>query len=124
MKPELEDQLSEYLSHQKSLDLSGSLRRFQDWTLAHDAEDKERHAEIMGSLKGHSLRIGALEKDADKLEDRADQSGSWQMQKAEADALVARANANWWRDKTMTIMVGLVMLVLGGAGTMLFGFRK
>ncbi len=124
MKPDLEAQLAEYLTHQKTLDLTGSLRRFQDWTLNHDHEDKERHAEIMGSLKGHSLRIGALEDAAEHLGERADQSGSWQMQKAEADALIARANANWWRDKTVTIVVGLVMLVLGGASTLLFGFKK
>lgn len=115
MSPDIEEQLLEYLKEQKASDLSRTMKTIADWTQTHTKEDEVKHAEIMGAMRGHSLRIGALERNDDKIDRRLEQSGSWQIEAEQAKAMAAKSVANWWRDKTVTVIVGLVMLMLGGA---------
>lgn len=119
MNDDTERQLLEYLREQKVADVSGAVRSIADWTQQHAKDDAVRHEELRGEMRGHSLRIGALEKNDEKLDDRLEKSGSWQMESERARAIVATAHAAWWKDKALAIVVGLVMLALGTVGTIL-----
>ncbi len=120
MGPEIERELVEYLKAQKEADVGATLKRIFDWTQEHSIEDKVRHAEITGALRGHSLRISALEKNDDHIRDELSKSGSWQLEAEHAKLLEERKAGAWWKEKAITIVVGLVMLILGGASTILF----
>ncbi len=120
MNDDTEKQLLEYLHAQRVADVAGTMRTIANWTTTHEAKDDVRHEEIKGALRGHSLRINALEKNDEKHDDKLEQSGSWQVEAVKARAIIAEEQSKWWREKTLTVIVGLVMAILGGAGTYLF----
>ena len=120
MKDDTETLLLEYLQAARESDIAGTLKHVANWTTSHEAKDDLRHEEIKGALRGHSLRIGTLEKNDDKIDERLDQSGSWQVEAVKARAIMAEESSKWWKEKAITVIVGLVMLILGGAGTFLF----
>jgi hypothetical protein len=114
MTDDTEKQLLTFLHEQRTSDISGTLKTIVNWTTSHEAKDDIRHEELRGDIRGHSLRIGVLEKTDEKHEERLDQSGSWQVDAVKARAMLAEANASSWRTHAVTIIVGLVMLILGG----------
>jgi hypothetical protein len=121
LKPEVERELLDYLKASKEADIGNTLRRLADWTQEHSAEDKVRHAEIMGQLRGHSLRIGELERATEK-------SGSWQAEAEQARLIEARQHAQalegrikFWKDKLIAAGAAILMLV---AGTLVGHFFK
>lgn len=120
MNDETERQLLEYLHEQRVSDVAGTMRTIANWTTSHEAKDDLRHEELKGVLRGHSLRIGSLEKNDEKIDDRLDQSGSWQVEAVKARALSAEASSTWWKEKAITVIVGLVMLLLGGVVSFFF----
>ncbi len=79
MTPEAEKLLMDYIRDQRTADIAGALRKIFDQFHEHESKDEVRHVEVLGELRGHSLRIGALERESNKLEDKLDQSGSWQL---------------------------------------------
>ncbi len=120
MNDDTEKQLLEYLREQRVADVAGTMRTIANWTTTHEAKDDVRHEEIKGALRGHSLRITALEKNDDRIDDRLERSGSWQIESEQAKAIVAAKEATWWKDKAITVLVGVVMLGLGGVVSFLF----
>ena len=110
MKDDTEKLLRDFLDAQQKADVGSALRHLADTVTRHDADDKTRHAELLGELKGHSLRIGALEKNDDKLEDRMERSGSWDREAIQAQALVARDDANWWKRNWISMVAALVAI--------------
>lgn len=120
MSPDAEQKILAYLHEQREQDIGTTLKHIANWTTAHEAKDDVRHAELRGDMKGHSLRIGALEAADAAQDDKLDRSGSWQIEAEQAKASAAAAAATWWKDKAITIIVGLVMLILGGSATLLF----
>ncbi len=121
MSPEAEHALMEYLREQKVADVAGSVRGIFEWTQTHAHADELRHAEIVGALRGHSLRIGRLEENDEKIDTRLEKSGSWQIEAEQAKAMAASKSAEWWKDKVTTFVVGVVMLIAGGGLTWLLG---
>lgn len=120
MSPEAEEELLDLLREQRSADISGTLLKLMNWTQEHAHDNAIKHEEIRGALRGHSLRIGALEKNDDRIGSRLDQSGSWQAEAEKARAIMYASEAKWWKDKALTIIVGLVMLLLGGSASLFF----
>ncbi len=120
MKPDVEGELMRFLQAQKIADVAGTLKTIADWTLVHEKDDALRHAEIRGELRGYSLRIGALEKNDEKIDKELEKSGSWQLEAEQAKHIMAANSATWWKEKAITVIVGLVMLLLGGVVTILF----
>jgi hypothetical protein len=120
MKDDTERKLLAYLHEQRTADVAGTLKTIANWTTTHESKDDLRHEELRGEMRGHSLRIGSLEKADDEQDDKLNQSGAWQVEAEQAKAIVAAKEATWWKDKAITIIVGLVMLILGGAGALLF----
>ncbi len=118
MRPEVEQELIDFLREQRVADVSGTLVKLMNWTQEHARENAVNHEEIKGTLRGHSLRLGALEKNDDRIDTRLEQSGSWQLEAEHAKALAHAMSAVWWKDKTVTIIVGLVMLILGGSASL------
>lgn len=116
MSPEIEAELRDYLRAQREADVKGSLDRLADLFVQHDADDKVRHSELKGDIKGLSLRVGALERSDEKLEKRVEQSGSWDREALEAEVIRARESQNWWRQQGWKWIVGalaaLAMLAL------------
>lgn len=119
MKDDTEAKLLEYLDEAKKSDVMGTLRTIASAQITHESKDEVRHEEIKGELRGHSLRIGSLEKDIDKTENKLEQSGSWQLEAERSKAIVSDKEATWWKEKAITVIVGLVMLLLGGVVTFL-----
>ena len=70
----VDEELLAFIQEQRSVDLIGEVRRIADLFMRHDAEDKERHRELKGEIKGLSLRVGELERKSDKQESRLDDS--------------------------------------------------
>jgi len=120
MTDDTERQLLEYLHEQRTSDISGTLKTIVNWTTSHEAKDDVRHQELVGDLRGLSLRVGAVEKDLDRTDDRLDQSGAWQVEVVKARAILAETSASTWRGHTVTVVVGLVMLAVGGVASLLF----
>ncbi len=120
MSPEAERELLDYLRASQKHDVGKTLQRIADWTIEHSKEDAVRHEEIRGTLRGHSLRIGALEKNDDKIDTRFEQSGSWQLEAEKAKVIAEKSATLWWKEKAITIIVGLVMLLLGGSASLFF----
>lgn len=117
MSPDIETELREYLRSQREADAVGTQRRLADWAIQHDADDKIRHTELLGEVRnvatelrgdfrGLSLRVGRLEKSDEKLEDRIDRSGSWDLEAAQAQAKIANDSHNWWKRQGVTWLVG------------------
>ncbi len=108
-----ESEILEWVRTQKTADVSGSLKTLVTWTQQHELRHADFESATRGEVRGISLRVGALEKETDKAVRKIEASGSWDLQ-------AARATASWWRDKVTTILVGIAMLVIGGAVTAAF----
>ncbi len=120
MKDETEKELLTYLHEQRVVDISGSLRTIVNQMQLHEHKDDLRHEEVKGICRGLSLRVGEVEKDTEKVDERLEKSGNWQIEAEQARAIAASNAATWWKEKAITIIVGLVMLVLGGGATLIF----
>lgn len=118
----IEDELREYLRHSQELDLGRTLericedqRKFFERLVAHDAEDKERHAELRGDLKGLSLRVGSLEKSDSKLEKDLDDSKRWRIELAEGKGRETSEQLQWIRRNWLpTVMLIVTWLTSTG----------
>ena len=110
MSPEAEQEILLFLRSQRDADIAGSLRKIADWSMAHEVKDAERHMEIVGALKGHSLRLGELERDRDKIEKDLDDTGRHQV-------LDLQERSKWsGRFIATTIVTAVVALVSGVVG--------
>lgn len=110
---ELKRLLIANIAAQKESDISGTLRHIADNSAEHEVKDEGRHQEVLGVLKGHSLRIGAVERITDKLEDKWDATGSHQM-------MDARERSAWASRFIITSLVGIAIAVMSAVATVLF----
>lgn len=76
---ELKRLLIASIAAQEKADTSVALRHIADNFAEHEVKDEGRHQEVLGALKGHSLRVSAVEKITDKLDDKWDATGSHQI---------------------------------------------
>ena len=106
-----EAMLRAYLEDQRKADLGTAVKHLADWGTRHDADDKVRHTELLGEIRGLSLRVGALERNDDKIEDRLERSGSWDREALQAQALTARDDANWWKRNWLSMVATVVAIV-------------
>lgn len=114
----IEEELREYLREQKEADIKGSLDRLADLFMRHDAEDKQRHEELRGDVRGMSLRVGQLERYAERTETRLkylegrtdknerdiDESGRWILR--DQDSALTRA-----RERPFKIVAVIASLI-------------
>jgi hypothetical protein len=121
MSPDIEEELREYLRAQKEADATGAMKRMADWCVKHDTDDKVRHeelshlvretrSELHHEIRGVSLRVGVLEKSGEKLEDRVDQSGSWEREALQAQLHIAR-QGSWFLRNWPSVVSALVAVV-------------
>jgi hypothetical protein len=114
VKDETENQLLAYLHEQRVADVAGTIKHIANWTTSHEAKDDVRHEEIKGALRGHSLRLGALEKNDEKIDDALEKSGSWQMESVKAQSITAQETAKWWRDRVLAATGAILMAIFVG----------
>ncbi len=132
--PKLDERLLAFLIAHETANRAGytpeamhqSLRTIADRQVAHENKDEERFMELLGAQRGHSLRIGVLERDVNKIGDEVEDTGkfhieSLEKQLEEKKALLAKVhdettgNQTFWRRQWAMWLVALVMLLLGGA---------
>lgn len=117
MKPEIDDLVREFIEEQRRADAIGTQKRLADWAIQHDADDKVRHSEMLaevrnvtselrGDVRGLSLRVGVLERSDEKLEDKIERSGSWDIEALQAQAHQARESHTWLRRQGLMWFVG------------------
>lgn len=105
MSPSAEAEILAFLREQREADLTGTLRKLADLYVAHELKDTERHAEVLGTLKGHSLRIGELEKDTGKLERGLDDTGRYRMEQL-------HESSRWGKRFIISTMVAIVIAIV------------
>lgn len=117
MNPDIERELRDYLRAQKESDAIGTQKRLADWAIQHDADDKVRHTEVLGEvrsmaselrgdIRGLSLRVGKLEKSDEKLEDKLEQSGSWEREALQAQVHKAHESGTWMKRQGLAWLIG------------------
>lgn len=114
---DIEEELREFMREQREAEVGATLRHLTDTITAHDADDKVRHVELQGEIRGLSLRVGALEKNDEqlakrdeKLEERLEKSGSWDREALQAQAITARDDANWWKRNWLSMLATIVAI--------------
>lgn len=107
MNDETERLLREFLAEQRQADIKGTLDRLADLYIQHDADDKVRHAELQGDIRGLSIRVGRLEKNDEKLEADVEKSGSWHIESLKEQ----RENAQFWNRHWPSIVSAVVAVV-------------
>lgn len=75
MKSEIEDIIRQFIDEQRRVDMGGSLRKIFDAFNEHESKDEQRHTEVMSQYKSLSYRVGSLESDRDKIEDKLEATG-------------------------------------------------
>lgn len=75
-KSELDARLARFLNDQEENPPQTILKRIADNQLTHEKLDQDRHAEVKGLLQDHGLRIANLERRADRLEDREEDTAT------------------------------------------------
>lgn len=75
-KSELDARLARFLNDQEENPPQTILKRIADNQLAHEKLDQDRHLEVKGLLSDHGLRIASLERRADRLEDREEDTAT------------------------------------------------
>lgn len=113
MSPDLEEQLREYMRDMRVADVVGTMRSIQGQLVDHERRDEVRHTEVMGHIKGHSLRIGALEKKDEELRD-SDKDLARQLENT----------GNWSREQLVTEkrkLEGLLWKLLFAIGGAMLG---
>lgn len=119
MSPDVERELIHFLAEQRAADFRGEFRkvgesvdRLRDLMLEHAAEDREHFAELRGDDRGLSLRVGALEKSGEKLEDKVEESDRWNIEELQKQTEQHRESAEWMRRNWLPLAVGVVCLSL------------
>lgn len=113
MPHDIEDDLRAYLRKQRDTDVAGKLEQLFVAYMEHDKKDVQRHEELVGIIRGHSLRIGELEKDAGTFEAELANTGKIQ--------LIELKEKNQWRDRlVVTVLIGVfVSAFSGGIGVLI-----
>lgn len=120
---DIETELRTFLREQREADTAGLLRRIWDQLNQHEKDDERRHAELHGDLRGLSLRVGALEKDNAKFEDKLEDTGKIQIDKLQKEIekrdkeLEKRDKektdkTTWWSQQKTLFVIALVLLSL------------
>lgn len=98
-----------------------SLRAISNRQLEMDASFKESIAEIKGDMRGHSLRIGELEKDNDKVAAEIGNTSKYRMESLSLALAEQRAAASWWKQHMVKVASAVVVSILLAAGGVIFG---
>lgn len=107
----LDQELRDFLRDQREADIKGTLQRLTDMVMQNRADDLAWRQEIKGDLRGHSLRIGALERRAERHEDRLDSSASWIIEDVSQKRRGAEEKLQWLRRNAVTIVLGVIAAV-------------
>lgn len=129
MKKETEDRLVEFLQQQADVDVAGTLKSVVEKLTFHEKEDQDRHLAILSKLGSHdyrlstleqdrtilkearsihSLRVGRLEHEQEKVEEKLEVTGSYYVEDL-------KKRNGFWKDNSAKLGFG----ALGAAVTAL-----
>jgi hypothetical protein len=127
----IEEEIREYLREHKALDLRSTLekisedqRRLFEKYMSHDAEDRERHAETMGDLKGISLRVLKLEEADKELSKDIDDSRRWHIESLEKGGERQHQQLTWIRQNWFLVAGGALAWLVSTAVAIVALFKK
>lgn len=113
---DIEDELRDYLRAQRDADIVGTLRHITNQLNQHEKDDERRHGDLHGEIRGLSLRVGALERSDEKIEDRLEKSGSWEREALQAQLASKRDDLNWIRRNWLSVTIAFAALLASVVG--------
>lgn len=106
--PTTEEELLRFIREQRDDRVGERLRELFEAYMEHDKKDVERHEELVGTIKGHSLRIAQLEKDSGTFEA--------ELSHAEKTKITELTQREEWRRRFFaTTIVGVGISIISGA---------
>lgn len=110
---DLEEDLRAYLRDAREANVAHRLSQLLEAYQEHDKMDVKRHEELVGEMRGHSLRIGELEKDAGIFGAELSATSKNQIEELK--------EAHRWKDRlVLTVVVGVVVSAFsGGIGALI-----
>lgn len=121
-EPDTDKMLREFLEDARESKRDGhTLRSIGSKIQAHEVEDERRFNHLAGELRGHSLRIGELEKDSSKFENLVEDTGRHQIESLHRALAEEREAAKWWKHHVVKVVSGIIVAILLAAGGIIFG---
>lgn len=119
---ELETLLREFLEDQRRDKADGyTLRTMAKRQLDFEHSTEKNFTELRGDMRGHSLRIGELERDQQKIAAKVDDSGRHQLESLAGELEHRRDDNTWIKRHALTVATSVVVAIFLAAGGVIFG---